>query len=765
MDDDLDAGIRSACTAILLDLFPDICPSHLEKTAEKFQYDTDRVIEEILGSKSYPKISRVKSLKRKREASQDGDEMSKLRRKYDHADRPEETAALYIKVSKKVLAQDFPRATSKNIAVLFQENKNLLFRTYLALDEINRGWQDGKVVKPGFEMKKTRTAPDMDLTPAKLGQTIENSTIPDRTRALEELRDVRQLCYAETAKRIAVYDKERAEARNLREAEEEGTTQECGCCWGTFALNRMVSCSKSDQEHASFHWFCVECARRSAEHAIGLTKFELKCMSMDGCSAGFSHSQRAIFLDDKLIAALDRIECEAVLIAAGFENLETCPFCPYAAEYPSVAINKEFSCANKDCQVVSCRLCREETHIPQTCEEAARANGLSARREIEEAMSAALIRKCNKCATPFIKEEGCNKMTCTRPGCRNVQCYICSKSCDYTHFNDRTRGGKEGNCPLFEPIQERHDKEVQEAETRTRQKVMENNPDLDEDLLKFNLSEEASKTQKEEKDKLKRRQKEQIRARAQQRAALYQERIHNAQPRPPMLQARPPPPPPVRPPPPPPALHPNLFGGVLGAEDLYFPPQDHRVGSVPSLHATFAPQMFADAGWFPNILQQAQGQENHGDANLMGPWHSPSMYPFNLSADPNWQVGRPMAGPSHQGQHVVASASGPAVDLQNFIPQAQKNMDRPILGLDGSNGGFATAQKNRNQAPQPVQRKTQGASSSHPKRPAQQPTGEAHRQDSMPPMSAVMGLQGRRVHANGEIFKSGRSMDDPLELD
>lgn len=59
---------------------------------------------------------------------------------------------------------------------------------------------------------------------------------------------------------------------------------------------------------------------------------------------------------------------------------------------------------------MSCRACRKETHIPRTCEEAALEQGHSARHGIEEAMSEALIRKCNKCAMPFIKEHGCNKV-------------------------------------------------------------------------------------------------------------------------------------------------------------------------------------------------------------------------------------------------------------------------------------------------------------------------------------------------------------------
>ncbi len=134
-----------------------------------------------------------------------------------------------------------------------------------------------------------------------------------------------------------------------------------------------------------------------AENQIGLYKYALACMSIDGCLAGFSQDQRCIFLDKKTTIALERIEQEHMLRAAGIENLETCPFCPFAAEYPPVEVNKEFTCQNPDCEAVSCRLCRKGTHIPKTCEEVERENGPSARLTIEEAMSAAMIRNCNQC--------------------------------------------------------------------------------------------------------------------------------------------------------------------------------------------------------------------------------------------------------------------------------------------------------------------------------------------------------------------------------
>jgi TRIAD3 protein (E3 ubiquitin-protein ligase RNF216) len=121
---------------------------------------------------------------------------------------------------------------------------------------------------------------------------------------------------------------------------------------------------------------------------------------MDGCSAGFSSEERAKFLEDGLDTALERIEQESMLRSANIDNLVMCPFCPFAAECCPVEENREFCCQNPECEIVSCRLCRLESHVPLSCDEAAKQRGYSARQQIEEAMSAAMIRKCNKCKMP-----------------------------------------------------------------------------------------------------------------------------------------------------------------------------------------------------------------------------------------------------------------------------------------------------------------------------------------------------------------------------
>ena len=90
-------------------------------------------------------------------------------------------------------------------------------------------------------------------------------------------------------------------------------------------------------------------------------------------------------------------------------------------------------------------------------------------------MTAALVRKCNKCAKPFLKEEGCNKMKCS---CGNTQCFVCSDDIlDYSHFD---RGNP---CPMYGDMAELLEKQVAAAEDVTVQKLLETRSDLkDEDI-------------------------------------------------------------------------------------------------------------------------------------------------------------------------------------------------------------------------------------------------------------------------------------------
>jgi len=56
-------------------------------------------------------------------------------------------------------------------------------------------------------------------------------------------------------------------------------------------------------------------------------------------------------------------------------------------------------------------------------------------------LTAALIKKCYKCRKPFVKLDGCNKITCS---CGATMCYICGKPVTtYNHYSNKTRMSQE----------------------------------------------------------------------------------------------------------------------------------------------------------------------------------------------------------------------------------------------------------------------------------------------------------------------------------
>jgi TRIAD3 protein (E3 ubiquitin-protein ligase RNF216) len=142
------------------------------------------------------------------------------------------------------------------------------------------------------------------------------------------------------------------------------------------------------------HFFCLDCAKRNADNEIGQSRYKLRCMDGSGCTAEFSRQQVQRFLDDKTLAALARIQQDDEIRMAELDGLAKCPFCDFAAICPPVEIDREFRCRNSECERTSCRLCRQETHIPLSCKDFAKENRATIRHAVEEAMTEALVRSC-----------------------------------------------------------------------------------------------------------------------------------------------------------------------------------------------------------------------------------------------------------------------------------------------------------------------------------------------------------------------------------
>ncbi|KAL8855025.1 MAG: hypothetical protein Q9221_000222 [Calogaya cf. arnoldii] len=78
-----------------------------------------------------------------------------------------------------------------------------------------------------------------------------------------------------------------------------------------------------------------------------------------------------------------------------------------------------FQCRSPTCSTLSCTNCSKPWRDPHTCFES---EVVELRTTIEAARTAALKRTCPRCGLGFIKDSGCNKLTCV---CGYVMCYVC----------------------------------------------------------------------------------------------------------------------------------------------------------------------------------------------------------------------------------------------------------------------------------------------------------------------------------------------------
>lgn len=223
--------------------------------------------------------------------------------------------------------------------------------------------------------------------------------------------------------------------------------QDCGCCFETVSTSTMCPCQ------ARNHWFCQTCVRKHAETQLfSNLSSKMQCLSMDGCKSHLNtiHLKRA--LSKKVKAKLSEVQylenveqnkkvARSVVsfllvdiwipplrrfsLFFACNDISTCPKCKKS----TVILPKKetfFSCPLASCAHEWCRLCNQAPHETLLCSEAARRKQVTnARTSVEEDMTGAYVRRCPQCQVAFVRESGCNKMTCPNRGCGTMSCYIC----------------------------------------------------------------------------------------------------------------------------------------------------------------------------------------------------------------------------------------------------------------------------------------------------------------------------------------------------
>lgn len=393
-----------------------------------------------------------------------GESSSKTSR--DYMDYGIKMSAIYENQCSIQLYQDFPKVAAASIRLCL---KKFNYHYVPAFEYLNSLWTEVEAHGNSGKKKAGEIALVLVTTPRKKKEpTNPRQLDPEFRKELEWIRN-------KIAKELEVLQAIEEEERNYNHYKDLNELIECGCCYNDVPPNRVAQCQDG-------HLFCLECSRRGAETELGYRRTILKCMTAE-CSSVFTDSEALKFLSKPVFEGLLKARQQSELKMAELDSLVECPFCSYAAVVENDQ-DKEFRCQAPKCRRVSCRLCKELTHIPLSCEEHRKEkeqnNVLTAQHKVEEEMSQALIRECPKCKARFYKTEGCNKMTC--PECGTKMCYVCKKQInDYSHFDQTPAGQASRNssrCRLWDNTVERNANDVKEAAQRMMEELKTNKPDI-----------------------------------------------------------------------------------------------------------------------------------------------------------------------------------------------------------------------------------------------------------------------------------------------
>ncbi|GAA6014563.1 hypothetical protein JCM11491_004542 [Sporobolomyces phaffii] len=453
--------------AQLLQLLPDLLPSHAEEVlaSPQFEGDLDRIMDHLLSvSGGYPKVVVEGDAAKAEEEIDWGDVKVRQRKEGDKS-------ALYKRLALDQLYTDFPLLPTTVIKQTYLSPE--LASSYFAPAYLSL-YTRSKAGDFDQQLLKNRRKPTKKVTKwvrgedGVGGQEVE---IEERDDGLEkEMEWVKKKLLAQRKEKKRKQNLEKAEqAEQVRidkmneKARKAGRAQECQCCFDEVALEYTAACEKG-------HLFCHECAIKNASHQIGDQKYTLPCMT--DCDSSFSPRGFGAWLPNKMKVALERLQAdkESEMAFEGVEGFEKCPFCSFAM-YIENENERLFRCLNKEeCGKVSCRKCRKEGHVPLSCEEADQESRMGGVHAVEDAMAEAMIRSCPKCKLRYFKGEACNKITCSK--CGTLSCYVCGVIVkDYNHFDQSAPGSAGGNsskCPMFDDTEMRHFNEVEEARKKAQ---------------------------------------------------------------------------------------------------------------------------------------------------------------------------------------------------------------------------------------------------------------------------------------------------------
>lgn len=222
---------------------------------------------------------------------------------------------------------------------------------------------------------------------------------------------------------------------------------------------------------------CLHCLNSYLEDHVKEGNADLCCMVTKNCKGHYTESfiQKALKDKKEVRDRLDVLTARQIITTKSLSGIVDCPFCNFFCIMDGE--ENELHCKNPSCQKVSCRKCRLESHPSRSCGNVESEINVEYRKFLEKRMSEAMIRYCNACHMPVIKDKGCNFVKCS---CGAGLCYVCrmpmTAADEKAHFFLEDRKNK---CEMFENSGQADEERVRTAKKEAIKEWCSLHPDFD----------------------------------------------------------------------------------------------------------------------------------------------------------------------------------------------------------------------------------------------------------------------------------------------
>ena len=244
----------------------------------------------------------------------------------------------------------------------------------------------------------------------------------------------------------------------------------CKVCLEDFNNKDLVKCSNTSLEHQ--HFICNECFGGYINSQLINDIGNNECMfnGAEKCDGIYNDNiiDKVIDTPETKVKWNDMINITNIFKLSNIcDNYQICPLCRKwgcifdITNADNINDDTKLTINCEQCKLSWCNTCKREAHGDDSCYKLKFKDDENEEKQFEiidkmlvDIISNIVTKKCSTCGCAYIKEEGCNLMTCHK--CHGMTCYLCNSKIyykedkgKYWHFIGYDYSDEDAVCRLY----------------------------------------------------------------------------------------------------------------------------------------------------------------------------------------------------------------------------------------------------------------------------------------------------------------------------